>query len=305
MSELSPIPDSLDASRQQFAALLEDVRPELHRYCARMVGSVLDGEDVVQDTLAKAYDELAQLREMPAMRTWLFRIAHRKALDALRRRNARPDQDPLDEATEPAGDMSADEPLLQADAVDVAVSRFLELAPAQRACVVLKDVFDYSLAEIGEVTGLTRPAVKSALFRGRVRLRELAATTPPVARRVASPEIVRYAARFNARDWAGVREMLAADVRLDVVTRETRRGASEVGHYFGQYDRIAGWHAVPAWVDGREVLAVRHDAGDADPAYVVAVTFEAGLVASIRDFRYVPYVVHDTQAETSLRSPIP
>src|SRR5262245_18319742 len=71
----------LQQSRPQFLALVAEIRPELHRYCARMTGSIADGEDVVQDTLARAYYDLADLKEMPTLRPWLFRIAHNRAID--------------------------------------------------------------------------------------------------------------------------------------------------------------------------------------------------------------------------------
>jgi RNA polymerase sigma-70 factor (ECF subfamily) len=82
--------------RIRFLDMVAGVRAELHRYCARMVGSAADGEDVVQDALARAYYELAGLREMPAMRAWLFRIAHNRALDWLRRYEVRMGE-PLEE----------------------------------------------------------------------------------------------------------------------------------------------------------------------------------------------------------------
>jgi DNA-directed RNA polymerase specialized sigma24 family protein len=70
----------------EFLALVGDLRPELHRYCARLTGSVMDGEDVVQDSLASAFVALKTLEASPSMRAWLFRIAHNRALDLLRRR---------------------------------------------------------------------------------------------------------------------------------------------------------------------------------------------------------------------------
>ena len=79
-----PLPQ-LQRARRDFLALVSKLRPDLHRYCARMVGSVIDGEDVVQDTLARGYYELSALKEPPALRAWLFRIAHNRALDYLRR----------------------------------------------------------------------------------------------------------------------------------------------------------------------------------------------------------------------------
>ena len=71
----------LEQGRRQFLALVSHVRPELLRYCARMTGSVADGEDVVQETLARACYELSQMKELPPLRPWLFRIAHNRAID--------------------------------------------------------------------------------------------------------------------------------------------------------------------------------------------------------------------------------
>lgn len=72
----------LQESRREFLALVEGIRPDLHRYCARMTGSVAEGEDVVQETLARAFYELAELRELPSLRFWLFSIAHNRVLDS-------------------------------------------------------------------------------------------------------------------------------------------------------------------------------------------------------------------------------
>src|SRR5690242_10144654 len=66
----------------EFEALIQDIRPELHRYCARMIGSVVDAEDLVQEALAKAYAALPST-SVANMRAWLFRIAHNKAIDYL------------------------------------------------------------------------------------------------------------------------------------------------------------------------------------------------------------------------------
>src|SRR5438093_2015688 len=96
MSERDLIGD-LRLTRERFATLVAEVRPELHRYCARMTGSIADGEDVVQDTLARAYYELSEVKELPPLRPWLFRIAHNRAIDTLRRYERRMSE-PLDTA---------------------------------------------------------------------------------------------------------------------------------------------------------------------------------------------------------------
>jgi RNA polymerase sigma-70 factor, ECF subfamily len=121
----------LQESRQRFLALVAEVRSELHRYCARMTGSIADGEDVVQDTLARAYYELSEVKEVPPLRPWLFRIAHNRAIDYLRRYERRMSE-PLDAAMELAADavLEPDHALARKDAVRTAVSRFLELPPA-------------------------------------------------------------------------------------------------------------------------------------------------------------------------------
>src|ERR1700722_17384861 len=81
----------LEASqgRADFEQRLGALRPKVHRYCARMTGSVIDGEDVVQDALVKAIDAFASLGSVENPEAWLFRIAHNAALDWLRRRARR------------------------------------------------------------------------------------------------------------------------------------------------------------------------------------------------------------------------
>src|SRR3954453_811625 len=83
-STRAPAPAQPPEDRADFKALVEELRPELHRYCARMIGSVVDAEDVVQEALAKAYAALPTT-SVANMRGWMFRIAHKKAIDYLRR----------------------------------------------------------------------------------------------------------------------------------------------------------------------------------------------------------------------------
>jgi RNA polymerase sigma-70 factor (ECF subfamily) len=294
-----PILSELQEGRQRFLALVEEVRPELHRYCARMTGSIADGEDVVQDALARAYYELSEMKEIPALRPWLFRIAHNRAIDYLRRYERRMSE-PLDEALDLPGDaaLQPENALLRDDAVRTAISRFLDLPPAQRSCVILKDVLEHSLDEIAAMLRLSVPAVKAALNRGRVRLRELSKAPEGKAHaRSTSPALARYAELFNARDWDGVRAMLVDDVKLDLVTRLKATCGPVGAIYLTNYDAISDWHLVPAWLDGREVLAVFRDPRDARPGYFIELTIADGRVAAIHDFRYVPYICREAAIE--------
>ena len=93
----------------ELLALAGELRPDLHRYCARLMESVIDGEDVVQDTLIRAFVALEDLEEAPPLRPWLFRIAHNRALDLLRSREVRM-AEPIDVATDVA-DLAQPDPL--------------------------------------------------------------------------------------------------------------------------------------------------------------------------------------------------
>ena len=300
MTDHAQIFADLQESRQRFLALVDDLRPDLHRYCARMTGSVIDGEDVVQDTLARAYYELAELKEFPALRAWLFRIAHNRALDYLRRYERRMGE-PLDAALDVAADeaLEPDNAVSRNEAVQAALSHFLELAPVQRSCVILKDVFDYSLDDIAAMLELSVSAIKSALVRGRGKLRDLSGSSNIVPklegqRLSISPAVERYAALFNKRDWDGVRAMLVDEVKLELISRLKCSGRMHVSNYFTNYDSITDWILVPGWLADREILVVYSHPDDVRPSYFVELKVIAGRITEIRDFRHLPYIMQDT-----------
>ena len=116
---------------------------------------------------------------------------------------------------------------------------FMRLPAAQRSSVILMDVLGYSLQEIGGVMDISIPAVKAALHRGRARLRELAKEPEDLPVPVlAEPErslLAAYVDRFNARDFDAIRDMLADEVRLELVNRSRMNGRHEVGKYFHNY----------------------------------------------------------------------
>ena len=281
------------ASAVDIAALLVAMRPQLHRYCARMTGSVIDGEDVLQDALIKAVEAHAAAGAIGNPEGWLFRIAHNTALDFLRRRNRQQALQAVEEV-----DMIA-------DSVDIVASReiagaslrtFMRLPVAQRASVILMDVLGCSLQEIGEVTDFSLPAVKAALHRGRARLRELAEAPDdqpqPQLSEADRDRLSAYVAHFNARDFDAIRSLIADDVRLDLVNRTRLNGKAEVSRYFGNYSKASDWHLVPGSVEGRPaILVFDPDAPEGPPKYFMLLGWSADKVASIRDFRHARYVV--------------
>ncbi len=284
------------ARHAELLALSGELRPELHRYCARLMGSVIEGEDVVQDTFARAFVALDELKEAPPLRPWLFRIAHNRAMDLVRSRAIRA-AEPIEAADEVADPESPDpvEVLMRREAVETAVSRFVELPTMQRSVVILKDVLDQSLEEIADMLDLTVNAVKAHLARGRARLTVINAQTPaPSVARPPSPAVARYVALFNGRDWDGLRAMLADDVRLVQSTYPLRAGA-EVRMFFGIYAQYAPVRLAPAWLDGREVIAVYEDPQSVKPSYLMWLEWTDGRVSFIRDYRYVRYVVDDAE----------
>jgi len=283
--------------RAELLALTGELRGELHRYCARLMGSVIDGEDVVQDTLARALVALDDVEETPQLRPWLFRIAHNRALDLLRSRSLRK-AEPIEAAIDVADEANPDpmEVLMRQEAVETAVSRFAELPLLQRSIVILKDVLDESLKDIADLLDLTVDAVKAHLARGRARLREINAQAATLAEvRPASATVARYVALFNAQNWDGLRALLADDVKLHQSTYPLRVGAADVGMFFTIYAKFEGVKLAPAWVEGREVIAVFENTADPKPSYFMWLEWRDGRISFIRDYRYARYVVKDAE----------
>src|SRR5262244_1106657 len=160
-----------ETPRAAFDRLLGEIRVKLHRYCARMTGSVIDAEDVVQEALVKAIEAYAAAAPLANAEAWIFRIAHNAALDFLRRRTR------LDAAHEEKDlDMIADPVAVTANHEIAAASlrTFMRLPVAQRSTVILMDVLGYTAGEISGIIESSVPAVKAALHRGRARLGALA-----------------------------------------------------------------------------------------------------------------------------------
>jgi len=278
----------------RYAAFLETVahlRERLHRYCTRMTGSPLDGEDVMQETLFEIYRKIEKIDDPGALRSWLFRTAHNRCIDFLRNRQTRRRAETnfaVDEIalpTEPAG-----------QGADRAIERLvIHLPPKERACILLKDVFDHSLEEIADLVGSTVGGVKAALSRGRAKLAALPGRPAVRAEPSPDPELARLLARyvelFNRRDWDGVRALTSADAQLRV--SDCFRGPLSESIYFVEYEKGKdNWKMAIGAVDGEIMLLVLHR-GEAGwkPVYPVRIEATDGTIGRISDYYACPWLL--------------
>src|SRR6185369_2131730 len=279
-----------DARYLAFLTTDADLRPSLHRYCARMTGSVADGEDVVQDALFDAYRRLESFDGTRPLKPWLFRIAHNRCVDFLRHRGVREDAESVVDTPD---SIVPDDP--PGPALGRAVEHLvLTLPPMERACVLLKDVLDHSLDEIAELTGTTLGGVKAALHRGRAKLAASPVAHPRDAD-AGSAEVrallARYVDRFNRRDWEGLREMVSADTRVRVADRFAGRFADSP--YFSRYDRmVTPWRLLLADVDGEPMIVAEYARdGVWSSAGIIRLVVRDGHVAEIGDYHHCPWVL--------------
>jgi RNA polymerase sigma-70 factor (ECF subfamily) len=254
-----------------------------------MTGSVVDGEDVVQDALFQAYRKLDTFDDARPLAPWLFRIAHNRCVDFLRRRGVR---------EEAEASVAGPDSVVPIDPPGPALGRAVEhlvstLPPMERACVLLKDVFDYSLEDIADLVGSTVGGVKAALNRGRSKL-----TTSP--QRTSSPrpknaDLARllhlYVERFNQQDWDGLRELIAADARLRVADRFA--GPLTDSPYFGNYARMTvPWRLAVGEVDGEPAIILLHRGADAwTPHSLVHLDVTDQRITRIADYWHTPWIL--------------
>ncbi|MFI1916580.1 RNA polymerase subunit sigma-70 [Nocardia sp. NPDC020380] len=210
-----------------FAELVESYRPELHLHCYRMLGSLQDAEDLVQETLLAAWRGIDRFRGEASVRSWLYRIATNKCLNALRDAGRRPVTTSEIAWAEPYPDHlvgtladAAPGPEAQYETKETLALAFVtalqHLPVQQRAAVVLRDVLGFPAAEVAHMLGSSPAAVNSALQRARAALPQRAGSAasrrlPPAGER----ELVdRFATAFAESDVAGLIALLTSDARL-------------------------------------------------------------------------------------------
>lgn len=283
------MPGAFEARYLAFLETISQLRPRLHRYCSHMTGSVLDGEDVVQDALFEAYRNLDKYDDHRPLEPWLLQIAHNRCIDLLRRRGVREEAEVA--AAQPDY-VLPDEP--PGSALGRAVENLVtSLPPMERACVLLKDVFDYTLEETAELAGSTVGGVKAALSRGRAKLASLRERpTPGPERNPEFSQLLRlYVERFNRHDWEGVRELASADARPLVADRFAGRLTD--APYLGNYGRwTVPWRMAVGEVDGEPVVIVlERDVDRWKPRAAVRLELREQRIVGIADYLHCPWIL--------------
>ncbi|HWB80958.1 MAG TPA: sigma-70 family RNA polymerase sigma factor [Nannocystaceae bacterium] len=299
MSTTNELPAAIAGSWRGFLESFEPLRGELFRYCRYLTKSPWDAEDLSQDVLARAFVTLGKMGEPPPNpRAWLFRVASNLWIDRVRK---------------VAGSYEAPVAIADRDpqaAREAAGTLLVQLAPQERAAVVLKDVFAFSLEEIADVLATTVGAVKAALHRGRGKLAE----PEPITARTPAPGVLdAFCTAFNAGDLDALTQLLLDDAAIEVVGATVRYGREAArtpvlfGMLFG-YDRMGDFGVidVPPRVELREhrgEWVLLHWYTHADGEAVRAVTrieHDAHGITLVRNYFYSPDLVTNLCDELGL-----
>lgn len=315
MSAQNELPATVRTSWHGFLEIYEPLRTDLYRYCRHLTKSPWDAEDLAQDTLARAFATLGQMGTAPPNpRAWLLRVASNLWIDRIRR--LRREVPLVDEVAEPS---ASPDPRETREAAGTLLGR---LSPQERAAVVLKDVFDFSLAEAADTLATTVGAVKIALHRARGKLVE-----PPLEERTIPAPLAldAFCDAFNAGDLERLTALLLDTASVEVVGATTQYGQEAArrtvlwGMLFGvkrmaQADVAGGIDAelmqgikdVPPRVEARAhrggwvlVHWYTHDDGEAVRA-LTRVEVDGDRVAHLQNYFFNPDLVAEVCGELGL-----
>jgi RNA polymerase sigma-70 factor, ECF subfamily len=319
---------------EDFARLTDPFRAELLAYCYRMLGSVHDAEDQLQETLIRAWRSYGGFRGESSLRTWLYRIATNACLRALENQGRRPLPSGLGgpgEDTAAALAASPDVPWLQPipdallraepdDPASIVTSRTslrlaliaaLQYLPArQRAVLILRDVLGWRAAEVAGLLGTTTAAANSVLQRARARLDRVAPAEDEM-REPADPGeralLDRYAAAFENSDIGALMQLLREDAVLEMPPLPMWfAGRERVGRFFGSQvlGEPGSFRMLPTAANGQPAFAayLREPDGAHHAHAITVLTLTGSSVARIVSFNDpglfpafgLPQVLHAT-----------
>ena len=295
-----------------FLLVYEPLRPELYRYCRYLTRSPWDAEDLAQDALAQAFATLSRMGHAPpSPRAWLFRVASNLWIDRVRRERSALTQERTAELSVPSADLQATR--------EAANTLVTQLAPQERAAVVLKDVFELSLEEIAEALSTSVGAVKAAIHRGRSKLEEPRLDT---TKRAVPAVITEFCAAFNAQDMQRMTELLLDHASIEVVSATVAAAAdgkvlwgmvfgskimaraAELGGMEARF--VAGVQPTPARLElvtcrGEPLLVswYAHDDGEAVRA-VTRLEVSDERISLLRNYFFTPDFIEEVCRELGL-----
>jgi len=278
-----------------FRELVEPYRRALQIHCYRMLGSPDDAEDIVQETLLRAWRALERFELRASVKTWLYRIATNACLDEIERRGTRPERvEPFpselhDQAASPIYDPAARYALREG--MELALLSAIQLLPGrQRAVLILHDVLGWTGPEVATLLDATVASVNSALQRGRATidaaLPERATAPVDAAEHVL---LRRYVEVWNSGDIDGLVGLLREDAVVRMPPWPDLVGAREIVTFMRDIDAggdFARLRLTPSWANGRPTLIAQHIATDGSihPHGVLVLETHAGRIAGYDAF---------------------
>jgi RNA polymerase sigma-70 factor (TIGR02960 family) len=301
-----------------FESLVAPYRRELHVHCYRILGSIQDAEDAVQETLLSAWQGLASFEGRAALRTWLYRVATNRSLDTLRAGTRRPvvmTTVPRVQPPEPTrisevgwlqpypdvllDDLPDDTPGPEAvtatrEAISLAFITALQLLPPrQRAVLILRDVLGYRASEVADILDTTEESVTSALKRARATLRgnlEQREGAPAAGSPAERRTVERFVEAFVAHDVPAIVALLSEDawVKMPPMPFEYQ-GRAAAAHFFTAMSAPSGrtLHVVHTRANGQPAFA----AYVADPTAgvwrsvgIIVLTLTGDLISEVIRF---------------------
>jgi RNA polymerase sigma-70 factor (ECF subfamily) len=302
---------------EEFGRLTDPFRRELLAHCYRMLGSVHDAEDQVQETLLRAWRSYGEFEGRASVRTWLYRIATNACLRALETSSRRPLPsglggpgedpawlpgaarpqvpwlEPIPDALLGAGTGDPASTVAARDGMRLALIAALQFLPGrQRAVLILRDVLAWRAAEVAELLGVSTVAVNSALQRARARLRQVAPAEDELREPADAGDRVllgRYAAAFENADTAALTELLRDDASFEMPPLPTWfSGRERIGAFLqaSVFRNPGAFAMIPVRANGQPAFAVYlREPGGVHRAHAIQVlTITGSRISGIVSF---------------------